>query len=66
MNNLTSIIVLNYNAGDLLLNCIESIFKTQNKEIEVIVVDNISTDNSHKRCKDKFPQILPYVSLFKV
>ena len=57
MNNLTSIIVLNYNAGDLLLNCIESIFKTQNKEFEVIVVDNISTDNSHKRCKDKFPQI---------
>jgi GT2 family glycosyltransferase len=57
LNNLTSIIVLNYNAGDLLLNCIESIFKTQNKEFEVIVVDNISTDNSHKRCKDKFPQI---------
>ncbi len=55
--NLTSIIVLNYNAGDLLLNCIESIFKTKNRKFEVIVVDNISTDNSHKKCKEKFPQI---------
>ncbi len=57
MKNLTSIIVLNYNAGDLLLNCIESIFKTKNRKFEVIVVDNISTDNSHKKCKEKFPQI---------
>ena len=41
---LTSIVVLNYNAGDLLLNCINSIYKTQNQKFEVIVVDNISTD----------------------
>ena len=54
---LTSIVVLNYNAGDLLLNCVESIYKTQNQEFEVIVVDNISTDNSHKKCKEKFPEI---------
>ena len=53
----TSIVVLNYNAGDLLLNCIESIFKTKNVEYEVIVVDNSSTDDSHKKCKEKFPQI---------
>ncbi len=55
--SLTSIVVLNYNAGDLLLNCIESIYKTQTHKFEVIVVDNISTDNSHKKCKEKFPQI---------
>ena len=60
MNNLkdlTSIIVLNYNAGELLLNCIESIFKTKNRKFEVIVVDNVSTDKSHKKCKERFPQI---------
>ncbi len=56
-NNLTSIIVLNYNAGNLLLDCIDSIYKTQTHKFEVIVVDNISTDNSHKKCKEKFPQI---------
>ncbi len=55
--HLTSIVVLNYNAGDLLLNCIESIYKTQTHKFEVIVVDNISTDNSHQKCKEKFPQI---------
>jgi GT2 family glycosyltransferase len=57
LDKLTSIVVLNYNAGELLLDCIESIFKTKNKKFEVIVVDNISTDNSHKKCKEKFPEI---------
>ena len=52
-NKLTSIVVLNYNAGKLLLDCIESVFKTKNEKFEVIVVDNISTDNSHKKCKEK-------------
>ena len=56
-NKLTSIVVLNYNAGKLLLDCIESVFKTKNEKFEVIVVDNISTDNSHKKCKEKFPEI---------
>ncbi len=54
---LTSIIVLNYNAGDLLIDCVESIYKTLLCKFEVIVVDNVSTDNSHKKCKEKFPQI---------
>ena len=57
VKHLTSIVVLNYNAGDLLLNCIESVYKTQTHKFEVIVVDNISTDSSHKKCKEKFPQI---------
>jgi len=57
LNKFTSIVVLNYNAGNLLLDCIESVFKTKNIKFEVIVVDNISTDNSHKKCKEKFPQI---------
>ena len=57
LEQLTSIIVLNYNAGDLLIDCVESIYKTLLQKFEVIVVDNISTDNSHKKCKEKFPQI---------
>ena len=55
--NLVSIVVLNYNAGNLLLDCIESVFKTKNCEYEVILVDNVSTDKSHKKCKEKFPEI---------
>ena len=56
-NSLVSIIILNYNAGDLLLDCVESIFKTKYNNFEVIVVDNASKDNSHKKCKEKFDKI---------
>jgi len=56
-NPLVSIIVLNYNAGELLLNCIESIKKSAYKNLEIIVVDNISTDKSQKICKEKYPNI---------
>ncbi len=54
---LTSIIILNYNAGKFLMDCVESVFKTKNQKIEIIVVDNISTDGSHKKCKERFPEI---------
>ena len=56
-NPLVSVIVLNYNAGELLLNCIESIKKSAYKNLEIIVVDNISTDKSQKICKEKYPDI---------
>jgi len=56
-NPLVSIIVLNYNAGELLLNCIESIKKSAYKNLEIIVVDNISTDKSQEICKEKYPDI---------
>jgi len=56
-NPLVSVIVLNYNAGELLLNCIESVKKSAYKNLEIIVVDNISTDKSQKICKEKHPDI---------
>ena len=56
-NPLISVVVLNYNAGELLLNCIESIKKSIYKNLEIIVVDNISTDKSQKMCKEKYPDI---------
>jgi len=54
---LVSIIILNYNAGNLLLNCVDSVFKSTYPNFEVLVVDNISTDNSHIICKEKFEKI---------
>ena len=56
-NPLVSVIVLNYNAGKLLLNCIWSIKKSTYKNLEIIVVDNISTDKSQETCKEKYPDI---------
>ena len=54
---LVSIIVLNYNAGELLVNCINSLKKSSYTNLEIIVVDNISSDNSQKKCKERFPEI---------
>ena len=56
-DDLISIIILNYNAGDLLLDCVSSIFKSHYKNFEIILVDNISNDHSHKKCKEIFPNI---------
>ena len=55
--SLISIIILNYNAGDLLLDCVKSIFESNYKNFEIILVDNVSKDLSHKKCKEKFPDI---------
>jgi len=41
-----SIVVVNYNSGELLHQCVESLFKYVKIPFEVIVVDNRSTDNS--------------------
>ena len=54
---LVSIIILNYNAGKLLLDCVESILKSNFKNFEIIVVDNNSKDKSHLLCKEKFEEI---------
>ena len=48
---LVSIIILNYNAGKLLIDCVRSVFSSTYSNFEVILVDNVSTDNSHKICK---------------
>ena len=54
---LVSVIVLNYNAGKLLLNCVKSLKNSLYKNLEIIIVDNISSDESHITCKEKFPEI---------
>ena len=55
--SLVSIIILNYNADQLLLDCVESIMKTNYDNFEIIVVDNASVDGSHIKCKEKFKKI---------
>ncbi len=57
-NSLVSIIILNYNAGELLIECIESVLKSNYDEIEIILVDNASKDKSHIKCKEKFNEVI--------
>ena len=54
---LVSIIVLNYNAGKLLLDCVESIKNSSYQNIEILIVDNISSDGSQIKCKERFPDV---------
>ena len=54
----TSIIIINYNAGQLLEKCLSSVLKTNNDNFEVILVDNASNDQSHLKCKEQFPEII--------
>ncbi len=47
MLNLVDIVIVNWNTGDLLKNCLSSIIEHKDKDIgSVIVVDNASTDDS--------------------
>ncbi len=52
-----SIVILNYNAGNLLDKCISSVIQSNYENIEIILVDNASEDQSQIKCKEKFPQI---------
>jgi hypothetical protein len=51
-----SVIILSYNTEKLLKNCLKSIFKSKlgNYSMEVIVVDNNSTDKSVEMVKNEF------------
>ncbi len=57
-NPLVSIIILNFNGGKFLENCIKSLYKTEYNNFEIIVVDNKSSDNSHIVCKKIFQDII--------
>jgi len=52
-----SIIIVNYNGGDFILNCIKSIYQTEDIAFEIILIDNDSKDNSQNISKEKFPEI---------
>jgi len=52
-----SIIIVNYNGGNDLIECIESIENTVTVNFEIILIDNNSNDNSHIKSKKLFPKI---------
>jgi len=52
-----SIIIVNWNAGDVLRECIEAIYRTVSGQFEIIVVDNNSSDGSGSVLEKAFPEI---------
>ena len=55
---LVSIIILNFNGGKHLEECIESVYETKEPSFEIILIDNNSSDNSQNICKEQFPEII--------
>lgn len=52
-----SVIIVNYNNGDELIHCLDSVFSNSSLDIEVILVDNASHDESAARAAAIFPQV---------
>lgn len=53
-----SIIIANYNARELLRNCLESLYQHPSRfPYEIIVVDDASGDDSWAMVRDQFPQV---------
>jgi len=53
-----SIIVLNWNGKKFLKNCLNSLKKLTYPNMEIIIVDNYSTDGSQEFVKKKYPEFL--------
>jgi GT2 family glycosyltransferase len=56
-NPLISIIILNWNGRRFIENCLNSVRETTYPNIEIIVVDNGSTDGSDKIVENKFTDV---------
>ena len=53
-----SVIIVNYNGKELLEKCLESLFKVQYNNLEVVVVDNNSTDNTIDFLTKNYPSVI--------
>lgn len=54
---LVSIVVLNWNCGRFLVRCIESVLAQTYEPIELVLMDNASTDGSVTRIKEYYPEL---------
>lgn len=52
-----SVIIVNYNTGDFLVRCLDSVASQSKVNSEVIVVDNASQDNSREEISKNYPWV---------
>lgn len=54
-----SITIVNYNAGEYLIKCLDSLKKVEKElEFDVYIIDNDSKDDSFERAQKKFPEFI--------
>lgn len=56
MNKQVSVVVVTYNSSDFIMETLESISHLTWKEIELIITDDCSTDDTVERCRDWLKQ----------
>lgn len=57
MSHLLSIVIVNYRSGQLTLDCLDSVYRHIPANLELIVVDNFSQDNSEELIRKRFPEV---------
>jgi len=57
MNLNVKIFILNWNGGETLIRCLESVSKIKYSNFNIIVIDNASTDNSIDNIHSQFPEV---------
>jgi len=57
MQPILSIVIVNYNTRDLLRACLASLQKSEFANLEIIVVDNASSDGSAAMVESEFPEV---------
>lgn len=55
---LGSVIIVNYNGGEKLIRCIDTVLSSLSPHTELVLVDNGSTDGSADEAKARFPEAI--------
>lgn len=57
MNSLVSIVIPHWNHRNVLVDCLRSLAQTEYAPLEILVVDNHSTDDSVQYVRENFPKV---------
>jgi GT2 family glycosyltransferase len=52
-----AVVILNWNGGEDILDCLQSVFESTHKAIAVAIVDNGSVDGSTKEIRSRYPEV---------
>ncbi len=57
MNPLISVVIPSFNSANTIEKCIQSIYQQKINGMEIIVIDDVSTDDSAGMIKSRFPSV---------
>ncbi|HEC26042.1 MAG TPA: glycosyltransferase, partial [Gammaproteobacteria bacterium] len=53
-----AVVIVNWNAGELLKECLDAVYRQTLMPNQVIVIDNASSDNSLVGLDERYPQLI--------